>query len=81
MVRVIATIAPLAWFFGLQGAVVALVVVAAIYLVVSGRMVAKQARQFESEGKESGEAMSPSKMVKINFPRETPPSRPTPGYD
>jgi len=40
----IGTIAPLAWFFGLQGAVAALVVVAAIYLVVSGRMVAKEAR-------------------------------------
>ena len=43
----IGTIAPLAWFFGLQGAVAALVVVAAIYLVVSGRMVAKEARGFD----------------------------------
>jgi len=38
----IVTILPLAWFFGLRGAVAALVVVAAIYLVVSGRMVARQ---------------------------------------
>ncbi len=43
----IATITPLAWFFGLQGAVVQLVVVAAIYGIVSGRMVAKQVRAFE----------------------------------
>jgi len=39
----IVTILPLAWFFGLQGAVAQLVVVAGIYVVVSGRMVAQQA--------------------------------------
>ena len=44
----IVTIAPLAWFFGLQGAVAHLIVVAAIYVIVSGRMVAEQAGRFEA---------------------------------
>lgn len=37
----VATIVPLAWIFGLYGAVAQLVVVAAVYLLVSGRMVAR----------------------------------------
>ncbi len=45
----IATIVPLAWFFGLQGAVAQLLVVAGVYLWVSGRMVAKQTRGEEME--------------------------------
>jgi len=53
----IGTIAPLAWFFGLQGAVAALVIVAGIYLVVSGRMVAKEARRFEGPHKRIDRAL------------------------
>ena len=73
----IGTIAPLAWFFGLQGAVAALVVVAAIYLVVSGRMVAKEARRFEDVGEGSEGAVSPVENLSSPFSREIPPP-PTP---
>ncbi len=39
----IASIIPLAWFFGLRGAVAQLVVVALVYLLVSGRLVRRHA--------------------------------------
>ena len=39
----IATIVPLAWFFGLRGAVAQLVVVAGVYVWASGRLVARHA--------------------------------------
>ena len=35
----IASVIPLAWFFGVQGAVTSLVVVASVYVLLSGRMV------------------------------------------
>jgi O-antigen/teichoic acid export membrane protein len=52
----VATIVPLAWIYGLKGAVVQLVILASIQLVVTGWMVARVARAEVGAGDERGRA-------------------------
>jgi len=59
----IATIIPLAWFFGLRGAVAQLVVVAGVYAWASGRMVARHAGVPGGEEAAAGAVPAPRRAL------------------